>query len=152
ALGDAGLDLRGLARVDAHFCLLLAAARLLLLARVLLAPDGAEFLELSGVVAHGALARFAGVRAVVAAGNLAGILGSLVQGNEALGDEAEGEVIQCGGGAFELARVPDRPGRFELARLDAESAIHALSHVDVEAAHGLLLRRRILHEVDRNAL
>ena len=49
---------------------------------------------------------------------------------------------------YEFARVPDGARRLLVARLDAEPAKHAFSHVDVEAAHHLLLGRRVFREVD----
>src|SRR5207247_2441178 len=125
----------------AHLRLLLAAAGLLLLARVLLAPDSAQLFELRGVVAHGTLARLAGLGAVLAARHLAEILRRLVERHEPLGDEAERQMVERRSGPLELARVADRTRRLELARLHTKAAVHALSHVDVEAAHGLLLGR-----------
>jgi hypothetical protein len=93
------------------------------------------------------------VGAVLADGDLAEIFGGLPQRDEiARLDEAEREVIERRRGALELARVADGARRLELAGLDAEAAVHAFAHVDVEAAHRLLLRRRVLHEVDRDAL
>ena len=113
----------------------------------------AELVELGGVVAHRALAGLAGVGAVLADGDLAEVLRGLPERDELVRrDEAEGEVIERRRRALELARVADGARRLELAGLDAEAAVHAFAHVDVEAAHGLLLRRRVLHEVDGDAL